>query len=121
MTAEAGRRARQDDAPPSPAAPEERVARPSYKKLKKRMKSDYKLVLRAVYAGRLPEEDLVRGFVADCHTMCTFPGKGDPLYPAFRAAADELQRAADAGDIEACAAAMQEIRRLWRQGHDEYK
>jgi len=96
-------------------------ARPKYKTLKKRMKDDYKGLLQPVVAGALPPDELVRRFVRDCHTMTTYPGKGDPLYPAFRAAADALQRAADACDVEACGAALGKLRHLWKEGHKEYK
>jgi XXXCH domain-containing protein len=107
-------------APEGLLAPRPGEARPSYKRLKKRMKRDFRGLRAAVGAGDMPAE-LIRAFHVDCREMTRYPGKGDPLYPEFNAAAEALAAAADRRDNAAACEALRRLDALRREGHARYK
>jgi len=94
--------------------------KPRYKDLKKRMRQTFKAVETAVAAGRAPEADVVAAFVADSRVMTTYPGRGDPDYPAYNAAVDRLEVAVASGDLPAMALAVAALRRLKKECHSRY-
>jgi XXXCH domain-containing protein len=98
----------------------EKGGRPKYSQLKKRMKADWKEIRRSLGAGTLPEASVVERFLADSRLMCTYPGKGDPLYPAYLEAVASLSRAMASGSLEAVIAACAEVNGQRRECHRRY-
>ena len=95
--------------------------RPKYKRLKKRMKYDFKAIQAAVEAGSLPDPALAEVFVRDSRLMVLYPGKGDEYYPDYKAAAEAFADACATGDIDAVRAAVDELARLKKACHDRYE
>jgi XXXCH domain-containing protein len=100
---------------------QEAQGRPAYKSLKKHMASSFKALKASLGQGRPVEVEVVHSFVHDCHLMCTFPGKGDPMYPPFIALADRLLTTVEAGDLEGARAVLAELDAQKTACHDEYK
>jgi XXXCH domain-containing protein len=92
----------------------------SYKRLKKRMKRDFKLLQSAARQGSIPVE-LVRRFHADCRSMSAFTDKGEEYYPQFDRAADALLSTAEAGDIPGMRRVLDELVALRDEAHRQYK
>lgn len=105
--------------PPDTGADEKR--RPSYSRLKKRMKAQYRDITRSLQDHRLPEPDVVDAFMADSARMVTYPGKGDEYYPAYTAACQGFAQALAAGDAGLAAERWDAVRLLMRDCHDRYK
>jgi XXXCH domain-containing protein len=82
------------DAAGQPQSP----AKPKYKDIKKRMKSDFKLIVKTLHEGTLPEAATVERFLADGRAMTTYPGKGEEFYEDFNHALEEFATAFAAGD-----------------------
>ncbi len=100
---------------------QEAQGRPSYKSLKKHMGSSFKALKASLGQGRPLEVEVVHSFVHDCHLMCTFPGKGDPMYPQFVALADRLLATVEAGDLATAQTILGEMDAQKKACHDEYK
>lgn len=100
---------------------QEAQGRPAYKSLKKHMGSSFKALKASLGQGRPVEVEVVHSFVHDCHLMCTFPGKGDAMYPPFIALADRLLAMVEAGDLEGARAVLAELDAQKKACHDEYK
>lgn len=110
-----------DEADDAMAREDLRSGRPGYKSLKKRMKKSFKLLGAALAAGNAPPSGALAAFQADAALMTTYPGRGDPFYPAFDQEMARFGRAAAAGDIPAMAASHAELARLKKQCHDRYE
>lgn len=88
--------------PPHPAHPAHqahqahRAGRPSYKSLKKRMRSSFKALRQAVQAGTMPHPEAAASFLADSLLMVEYPGYGDEHYAAYRTATEALRAALEA-------------------------
>ncbi|MBF0480788.1 MAG: GAK system XXXCH domain-containing protein [Desulfovibrionaceae bacterium] len=83
----------------TPAAEGEKpFAKPRYKDMKKRMKGDFRLIVKSLHEGGLPPGEVVERFVADARLMVTFPGKGEEFYDDFSHAVEEFAAAFAAGD-----------------------
>lgn len=112
------------DPAPAPDGPSPALAslrdKPRYKDLKKRMRRSFKAVETALAAGRTPETDALAAFVADSRLMTTYPGRGDPDYPAYDAAVERLEAAAAGGDLPAMTQAVAALRRLKKECHSRY-
>lgn len=98
-------------------------AKPSYKSLKKRMKGDWRAIMAAAEAGRLPDKGVLDAFLADSEMMTTFPGDdmGEEYYDAYNDACRELRAAyktAEAGIFQDAVAAVD---RLKADCHDRFK
>jgi XXXCH domain-containing protein len=93
----------------------------SYKKLKKRMSGDLKLIGKLLAAGQLPSLELARAFQADCRHMTGFPGKGDPHYERFNQSAQALYDAAKASDPDAASNALTSLKQHKKECHKEFK
>lgn len=100
---------------------QEAQGRPSYKSLKKHMGSSFKALKASLGQGKPLEVEVVHSFVHDCHLMCTFPGKGDPMYPQFIALADRLLATVEAGDLATAQTILGEMDAQKKACHDEYK
>jgi len=72
--------------------------KPRYKDIKKRMKVEFRLIVKALHEGGLPPKETVDRFVADAGLMVTFPGKGEEFYEDFSHAVEEFASAYAAGD-----------------------
>ncbi|GFM37846.1 GAK system XXXCH domain-containing protein [Desulfovibrio psychrotolerans] len=94
---------------------------PSYKSLKKRMRSSFKSVYQAVHAGRLPSGDAVAAFVAESRLMVQYPGYGDPYYAAYDTAVNAFEAAWQTQDIPALHAAVDALNHLKTDCHQRYK
>ncbi|BFR49528.1 GAK system XXXCH domain-containing protein [Nitratidesulfovibrio sp. HK-II] len=70
--------------------------RPSYKSLKKRMRSSFKALRQAVQAGTMPHPEAAASFLADSLLMVEYPGYGDEHYAAYRTATEALRAALEA-------------------------
>ena len=123
-----------DDAPAPesiPGGPEEppaeqedyslRQTPESYKKLKKRMAKDVKLISKLIEADELPSLELARAFHDDCGHMTSFPGKGDPYYGDFDKASDAFFDAVQCGDMQSASQAMADLMRMKKDCHKEFK
>jgi XXXCH domain-containing protein len=73
-------------------------AKPRFKDIKKRMKFDFRVIVKALHEGGLPPQDTVERFVADAGLMVTYPGKGEEFYDDFSHAVEEFAAAFAAGD-----------------------
>jgi XXXCH domain-containing protein len=78
------------------ARPARSPGRPSYKSLKKRMRSSFKALRRAVQAGAMPPPEAAASFLSDSLLMVEYPGYGDEHYEAYRQATEALRAALDA-------------------------
>ncbi|EGY24500.1 hypothetical protein DA2_3115 [Desulfovibrio sp. A2] len=72
------------------------AGRPSYKSLKKRMRSSFKALRQAVQAGTMPHPEAAASFLADSLLMVEYPGYGDEHYAAYRTATEALRAALEA-------------------------
>ena len=81
---------------PHPPHPAHRAGRPSYKSLKKRMRSSFKALRQAVQAGAMPHPEAAASFLADSRLMVEYPGYGDEHYDAYRTATEALRAALEA-------------------------
>ncbi|MEG6506221.1 GAK system XXXCH domain-containing protein [Nitratidesulfovibrio sp. 1201_IL3209] len=78
------------------ARPARSPGRPSYKSLKKRMRSSFKALRRAVQAGVMPPPEAAASFLSDSLLMVEYPGYGDEHYEAYRQATEALRAALEA-------------------------
>lgn len=81
---------------PDGARPLRPAGRPSYKSLKKRMRSSFKALRQAVQAGTMPHPDAAASFLADSLLMVEYPGYGDEHYDVYRTATEALRAALEA-------------------------
>ncbi len=129
--------------PPHADPPARSPGRPSYKSLKKRMRSSFKALRRAVQAGAMPPPEAAASFLSDSLLMVEYPGYGDEHYEAYRQATEALRaalKAAPTDDSPAAAPsgvppapaaippvtpeirhAVEELYRLMVLCHDRYK
>jgi XXXCH domain-containing protein len=116
---------------PAPAAPGRPAARAAakagpaaatgYKALKKRMGKSFRAVRSALEAGAEPGAGDVRAYLDDGRRMCTFPGKGDPMYPGFLSALDRFEAALAAGDAAGALRLAGEMQRMKKECHARFK
>lgn len=95
-------------------------AKPKYKRLKKRMKSSFKLIFKMLHEDQAPPQAAVDSFVADSRLMCTYPGYGDEYYAEYLAATDEFEAAFAAGAVEPMRAAAVKLANLKGRCHAKY-
>ena len=93
----------------------------SYKKLKKRMKSSFKVLRTAVKQSMLPPEAAVREFLADSASMITFKGYGDEFYDEYEKACKAFEQAYAEKDLAAVAGSLDALSLLESRCHDLYK
>ncbi|WP_353117129.1 GAK system XXXCH domain-containing protein [Nitratidesulfovibrio sp.] len=78
------------------ARPARTGGRPSYKSLKKRMRSSFRALRQAVQAGVMPPPQASASFLSDSLLMVEYPGYGDEHYAAYRTATEALRVALEA-------------------------
>jgi len=92
-----------------------------YKQLKVRMKSDFKLIRRAVKKGSQLDVGLIRAFCSDALLMMEYQNKGDDCYPAFRECVERLATAAELGDRTRLTDAVAAVHRMKKRCHKRFK
>ncbi len=73
--------------------------KPSYKDLKKRMRSSFKMLVKLIHDGEIPPREAVDSFLKDSALMVTYPGYGDDYYESYTATCETLKAAFDSGDV----------------------
>lgn len=84
----------------------QKPAKPSYKTLKKRMKSSFRMLVKMIHDGQVPPQEAVDSFLADSALMVTYPGYGDPHYEEYSKACAIFREAYDSGDLARMHAAV---------------
>lgn len=92
-----------------------------YKQLKVRMKSDFKLIRRAVKKGSLLDVGLIQDFCSDAMLMLEYQNKGDDCYPAFRECVERLATAAESGDRARLIDAVAAVHLMKKGCHKRFK
>jgi XXXCH domain-containing protein len=92
-----------------------------YKTLKKRMKKRFKAMGESLAAGRVPDPDLVSGFLEDSEQMMTWPEYGESFFSEYEAACGTFRLAAEGGDPAAVKSAFDIIDRVKHACHDKFK
>ncbi len=94
-----------------------------YKPLKKRMKSSFKEIGESLAAQKLPEPEILNGFLADSELMMAFAGKkyGEADYPAYRQACRQFAEAYEARDWAAFKDGYTRLEQLKKDCHKAYK
>jgi XXXCH domain-containing protein len=112
-----------EPSPEPPAQPSAEKAPASFKAVKKRMQSAFKVVSKDLEAGGTVDMNEVRDFHDACVQMVSFTsqGKGDPVFPEFKAQADALLGAAESGDTVAMKDAVLALKALKKSCHKEFK
>lgn len=95
--------------------------KPKYKSLKKRMKSDFKVIHQTLLGGSLPDGMVMERFIEDSRVMCTYPGKGDEYYAKYLEAVDAFAIAVEQGDLDAAKGRQQDLYESMKECHDRYK
>lgn len=94
--------------------------KPSYKKLKKRMKSSFKMIFKMVHDGNLPPAEAVEQFIADSRLMITYPGYGDEYYEEYGNAVDEFEKIFAEGNVEQIHEACDKLNSIKAHCHAKY-
>ena len=104
-----------------PSREEEVPRKEKYKRLKKRMDADFKVIRRAVHENRLPPAEVAKRFLEDSTAMVTYPGFGDCFYKDYILACDRLRDSLTLGDLEAVRDAVARLREQESRCHDAFK
>lgn len=102
------------------AEPDGPDAKPRYKTLKKRMKSSFRIIYKTIHEGQMPPEPALASFLDDSVLMVSYPGYGDEYYEDYTRAVGELKKAAEAGDMQAMLAAVDELAAQKGRCHAKY-
>jgi len=81
--------------PAKPGEPE----KPSYKNLKKRMKTSFRMLVKMIHEGNIPPKEAVDSFLADSALMVTYAGYGDEQYDTYTKACAAFKAAYETGEI----------------------
>ncbi len=100
---------------------EEAPRKEKYKRLKKRMDTDFKVIRKAVHENRLPPAEVAHRFLEDSTTMVTYPGFGDCFYEDYTLACKRLRDSFTRGDLEAVRDALGRLREQEKRCHDAFK
>ncbi len=104
-----------------PSREEEVPRKEKYKRLKKRMDADFKVIRRAVHENRLPPAEVANRFLEDSTAMVTYPGFGDCFYEDYILACNRLRDSFTLGDLEAVRDAVARLREQETCCHDAFK
>lgn len=118
-----------DDAEAKAEAPDEEGSEPgdskpgvkSYKKLKKKMKAEFKEIQAYLGRDEIPPMELIETFQADCQIMTSVPENGDEYYKQFNAEAYEMLGAAQSGDLEGLKASIGKLSAMKNACHERHK
>lgn len=73
--------------------------KPKYKTLKKRMKDNFRMLVKTIHDGQVPPEQAVKSFLDDSDLMVQYPGYGDEYYESYTQACEAFKAAYESGDI----------------------
>jgi XXXCH domain-containing protein len=109
-----------DQAPSASASAKPQI---KYKQLKKRMKSSFKQIRESLDAQKLPDPEVLNGFLTDSERMMAFAGQkyGEPDYPAYRQACRQLAEAYEAQNWTAFKNGYARLDQLKADCHKAYK
>ena len=91
----------------------------SFKHLKKRMKSTFKLINKDLVAGRIPSKEVVESFVVDTDFMGKFPEKCGEPYSEFKKTCDRLLDAVNNPDLDSLRDCYADLKRLRNECHQK--
>jgi XXXCH domain-containing protein len=94
---------------------------PSYKKLKKRMRASFRMILKMLQAGQTPPAEAVASFLADAEVMTKYQGKGEEFYPDFTRACQDFSEAYASGDALRIGAIAEELAHQKARCHAIFK
>ncbi len=100
---------------------ETETGKPKYKTLKKRMKSSFRAIFKAIHAGNFPTVEAIDEFITDSHLMVSYEGFGDEYYAEYITACDAFQEAVEKKDIEAAHKACDELNSIKAHCHAQHK
>lgn len=92
----------------------------SYSKLKKQMKSAFRVIFKTIHDGTLPPEEAVKQFIENSHLMVTYPGYGDEYYEEFSAAVDHFEKTYAEGNLEKIHEACDALNNIKAHCHAKY-
>jgi XXXCH domain-containing protein len=94
--------------------------KPAYKKLKKRMKSAFKLIFKTIHEGNLPPDEAVKQFIEDSRLMVTYEGYGDEYYEEYSNAVDNFEKIYQSEDLEKMHEACDALNNIKAHCHAKY-
>jgi len=94
---------------------------PRYKRLKKRMRTSFKVIFKALHQHSLPPDDAVKDFISDSRLMTKYPGKGDPMYAEYDKLTDILEEAWQNKDLQKFHEAIDALNHMKSECHHKYK
>ena len=108
---------------PEPEKPEEPEdpAITSYKAHKKKMKKSFKTIRELLEQSQMPPLELVEQFYTECLDMPNHSSEAEKEYNDFRVRVEAVVNTARAGDSEAFAAAISELRESTKACHEKFK
>lgn len=108
------------EAPEDGGLPDEKSAKPSYKKLKERMKRSFKMIFRMIHDDELPPRAAVEEFLKDSALMVTYPGYGDEYYEEYSRVCSAFSEAFEAQDMDALHETVDQLQALKSHCHARY-
>ena len=109
------------DKVPEPSYTSDKIEKPKYKTLKKRMKSSFKLIREALESNQMPMAAILESFIRDSELMVTYPGYGDEYYEAYRNLCSRFSEACSKGDLGALKSLTIELNQMKSDCHKRYK
>ncbi|RJO73211.1 MAG: GAK system XXXCH domain-containing protein [Myxococcales bacterium] len=85
------------------------------------MNDDYKLIVRKIKIGDLPNATVVERFHRDSLLMTSYPDKGEEFYVPFRQAIDTFVNAVRGENIAQAKTALGQVDHLRKTAHRRYK
>ena len=109
------------DKVPMPSYTSDKMEKPKYKTLKKRMKSSFKMIREALESDHMPMAPILESFIRDSELMVSYPGYGDEYYEAYRNLCSHFSEACNRGDLGALKSLTIELNRMKSDCHKRYK
>ena len=109
------------DTPPEPNILGPAEIEETFKQLKKRMKSFFKLINENLVADRFPDKLAIDAFLLDVDRMAQFPDQCGDRYSDFKEACDGLLRAFENEDFDALRDRYADVKRMRDACHREKK
>jgi XXXCH domain-containing protein len=94
-----------------------------YKTLKKRMKKTWESILDSASKDNIPPEDATKSFIDDSALMVTYTkkDKGPEYYEEYVRATEAFREAYEEGNMQQLKLAVEELERIKKNCHSEYK
>jgi XXXCH domain-containing protein len=106
-----------------PAASDEesgKTKKPSYEKLKERMKRSFRMIFRMIHDDEIPPRAAVEEFLRDSALMVTYPGYGDEYYEEYSRVCSAFSEAFEAQDLAALHETVDQLQDLKSHCHARY-